>query len=155
TASTVTFMVTFSEGVNGVDLSDFALAVSGNIVGAGLSSVSGSGSVYFVTVNAGRGTGSLRLDVGDNDSITDVIGKPLGGPGLGNGTFMSGQSFFKADPTTVGGVVFLDANVNGVRDPGEAGLPGQIVYIDSNGNGVRDPGELMAGTDGGGAYLFG
>jgi subtilisin-like proprotein convertase family protein len=45
-------------------------------------------------------------------------------------------------PTTqrgsIQGVKFNDANGNGVKDEGEAGLEGWTVFIDSNGNGVRD-----------------
>ncbi len=39
---------------------------------------------------------------------------------------------------SIQGQVFNDANRDGVKDPGDAGLPGTIVYIDSNNNGVRD-----------------
>jgi len=40
--------------------------------------VSGSGSVYTVTVNTGSGNGSIRLDVPASDvSITDLSGNPL------------------------------------------------------------------------------
>ncbi|MGB7001330.1 MAG: SdrD B-like domain-containing protein, partial [Halobacteriota archaeon] len=49
---------------------------------------------------------------------------------------------------------FNDLNGNGVKDPGEPGLPGWTIYNDSNNNGVFDPGELNVTTGAGGAYSF-
>jgi len=60
-ATSVTFGVTFSESVTGVDVSDFSLALSG--VTATLGSISGSGSSYSVNVNSISGTGTLGLNV--------------------------------------------------------------------------------------------
>ncbi len=53
---------------------------------------------------------------------------------------------------TIEGIKFLDLNVDGVRDPGEPGLPNFTVYIDGNDNGIFDPGELSDVTDATGAY---
>ncbi len=75
-ASNVDFTVTFSEPVIGVDPSDFSLATTG-VSSAAVSGISGSGSVYTVAVNTGVGSGTLRLDVLDNDSITDLSLNPL------------------------------------------------------------------------------
>ena len=64
TAESVDFLVTFSEPVIGVDISDFfSLAITGSISGAAVIGVSGSGSVYTVTVNTGSGSGTIRLEV--------------------------------------------------------------------------------------------
>jgi RHS repeat-associated protein len=41
-----------------------------------------------------------------------------------------------------------------VAVPPETGLAGQTVYLDANGNGVRDPGELSTVTNAGGSYAF-
>jgi hypothetical protein len=41
--------------------------------------VSGSDSVYTVTVNTGSGNGTIRLDVPVGATITDLAGNPLGG----------------------------------------------------------------------------
>ena len=90
--ASVTFTVTFSEPVTGVNVSDFSLAITG-ISGAFVSGVSGSGSVYTVTVNTGSGTGTIRLDVVDNDSIVDLACNSLGGAGAGNGSYSSGESY--------------------------------------------------------------
>lgn len=91
-AATVDFTVTFSEDVTGVDLSDFSLTTDG-ISDANVSGVNGSGSAYVVTVNRGNGYGTIRLDVVDDDSIIDAAFNPLGGPGLGNGNFTSGEVY--------------------------------------------------------------
>ena len=75
-ASSVDFSVTFSEAVNSVDISDFSLATSG-VSGAGVSGSSGSGSSYTVTVNTGTGNGTIRLDVPNTASITDLASNPV------------------------------------------------------------------------------
>src|SRR5690606_4277811 len=55
--------------------------------------VIGSGNTYSVTVNTGSGDGSLRLDLLDNDSILDATLTPLGGVGMGNGNFSTGEVY--------------------------------------------------------------
>ncbi len=88
----VRFAVAFSEAVTGVDASDFSLAISGNISGAGIAGVNGIGNLYTVTVNTGAGQGNIRLDLLDNDSIVDAANLPLGGAGAGNANF-SGEEY--------------------------------------------------------------
>jgi len=51
-ATSVSFTVTFSEPVIGVNIANFSLGVSG-ITGASITNVSGSGITYIVTVNTG------------------------------------------------------------------------------------------------------
>jgi hypothetical protein len=91
-ASSVGFTVTFSENVTGVDATDFTLTNSG-VSGAFISGVSGTGSIYTVIVNTGIDNGSIQLNVVDDDSILDVVLYPLGGAGVGNGNFTSGESY--------------------------------------------------------------
>ncbi|MFB6183119.1 MAG: PGF-pre-PGF domain-containing protein [Haloarculaceae archaeon] len=92
----VEFTVTFSEDVSGVDTSDFtATQVSGDVTGT-VSDVSGSDSSYTVTVSDIKHEGDLRLDLVDDDSITDDNGYELGGTGIsgdGDGSYTSGESF--------------------------------------------------------------
>lgn len=52
------------------------------------------------------------------------------------------------------GVVFDDANANGVRDAGEAGLAGRQVLLDLNGNGAADAGEAVTTSDADGRYAL-
>lgn len=91
-ASSVTFSVTFSEPVSGVDASDFNFTISG-IAGASITGISGSHAAYTVTASVGSGDGTLRLNLNDNDSIIDASGNPLGGSGAGNGDFTTGQTY--------------------------------------------------------------
>ena len=91
-AASVSWTVLFSESVTGVDASDFALATTGAVTGATITTVSGSGSQYTVTANTGTGNGTLGLNLVDNDTILDTSANRLGGTGLGNGNF-TGQSY--------------------------------------------------------------
>ena len=86
------YAVTFSAPVTGVDTADFALITTG-VSGPTMSGVSGSGNAYTVTVNTGSGSGTIRLDVTDNDTILNGLGNPLGGAGTGNGNFSGGETY--------------------------------------------------------------
>lgn len=90
---TVDFIVTFSETVTGVDVNDFQLTVTGALVTPSITGVSGSGSTYTVTVATGTGIGTIRLDVIDDDSVIDGESNPLGGAGMGNGAFTTGEVY--------------------------------------------------------------
>ncbi|MBI5964894.1 MAG: SBBP repeat-containing protein [Chloroflexi bacterium] len=81
-ASTVDFTVTFSEPVTGVDMigpafDDFTLSTSSGIVGASVTSVSGSGKTYTVTANTGSGNGTIRLNVMVDGNIVDTTLNPF------------------------------------------------------------------------------
>ena len=91
-ANNVNFTVTFSEPVTGVDAGDFALTATG-VTGAAITSVSGSGATRTVSIKTGFGNGTIRLNVVDNDTILDVIANPLGGIGVSNGNFTTGQIY--------------------------------------------------------------
>lgn len=84
-AGSVSWIVTFSENVSGVDAGDFALVQAGGVSGASITSVSGSGSTWTVTAAPGVNTGTLGLNLVDNDTIIDAAGNRLGGTGNGNG----------------------------------------------------------------------
>jgi hypothetical protein len=95
-AATVSFKVTFSNRVSGVGLNapfdDFRLV--SNIPGAAIMDITAaSETTYIVRVNAGTGNGTIRLDIVDDDSITDAAGNPLGGIGAGNGDFTAGETY--------------------------------------------------------------
>jgi hypothetical protein len=89
----VSFSVTFSEPVSGVDASDFSIATTGNLSGALVANLTGSGNTYTILAATGSGDGGLRLDVLDDDSITNATGVPLGGTGPGNGAFTGGEAY--------------------------------------------------------------
>jgi len=77
--TTVHFIVTFSETVSEVDADDFSVTTVGSLSGASVTDVSGSGATYTVTVATGSGSGTLRLDVPDTVTITDLAGNALSG----------------------------------------------------------------------------
>jgi MSHA biogenesis protein MshQ len=91
-ASAVSWTVTFSESVTGVDAADFAIVPGGGVVGASITGVSGGGTTWTVTANTGGGTGTLGLNLVDDDTIINAVSTPLGGAGAGNGNF-TGQVY--------------------------------------------------------------
>ena len=62
-ATSITYRVTFSETVTGLDTADFTLTKTGSIAGTVASVSMISGSEYDVTVNSISGDGTLRLDI--------------------------------------------------------------------------------------------
>jgi hypothetical protein len=56
--------------------------------------------------------------------------------------------------STVTGTVFNDADGNGVRSAGEAGIAGAVVFLDLTGDNVADAGEPAAVTAADGSYTF-
>lgn len=94
-STSVKFLVTFPVNVTGVDTTDFSLTTSG-VTGASITGVTGSASSYVVTVGTGSGSGTIRLDLVDNDSILNSYLNPLGGDNAvnpGNGDFTSGEVY--------------------------------------------------------------
>ncbi len=100
TAASVNYIVSFSEPVTGVDISDFVLAKSSGVSGATVTGVSGGPANYVVSVNTGSGSGTIRLAVYDNDSIRNANNIPLGGAGAGNGNFTTGETYLHVQTQT-------------------------------------------------------
>jgi hypothetical protein len=99
--NTVSYTVSFSQEVTGVDSSDFVLAPVG-ISGAGILSVTPiNASTYTVLVNSGNGDGSLGLNLVDDDSIQNALDLPLGGAGAGNGSVTGATYRIDRTPPTV------------------------------------------------------
>lgn len=71
-ASTLQYTVVFSEPVTGVDIADFVL-VSPTITDAAVTNVTGTGTTYIVTINAGTTNGTIRLDVLGSSTTTTTI----------------------------------------------------------------------------------
>ncbi|HBE76636.1 MAG TPA: hypothetical protein DDW65_02470 [Firmicutes bacterium] len=82
--TSVTFRVTFNENVYNVDTSDFILTSTGTVTGTIASVSASSGATINVTVNSITGDGTLRLDLDNNCSITDLYDNPING-GFNNG----------------------------------------------------------------------
>ena len=100
-ASTVYFGVTFSEPVTGVGASDFTLNTGGEINGAAIEMVGGSGSSYVISVNTGTGEGTLRLNVPGTASITDLAGNAIAGLPFTSGETYTMNSGERASEVTV------------------------------------------------------
>ena len=78
-AAMVRFQVQFAEAVTNVDATDFDLVMNaGDLAGAMVTSVSGSGSLYEVTVSTGTGSGTLGLSIKNAATINDLAGDLLG-----------------------------------------------------------------------------
>ncbi|MCB9143784.1 MAG: metallophosphoesterase [Anaerolineales bacterium] len=86
-AGSVDFIVTFSEPVSGLDAGDFMLTS-----GASISNIVNSNPFYIVTVLTPN-EGEVKLELRDDDSILNLQGVPLGGQGMENANFITGESF--------------------------------------------------------------
>ena len=86
---------------------------------------------------------SLSLPSGGHYSLTITPGSTFANQNFGVASATAGQ---------VTGLVFQDANANGVFDIGENTLAGRTVFADLNGNGVLDPGEPSTATTPNGSY---
>jgi beta-lactamase superfamily II metal-dependent hydrolase len=150
----VNFIVSFSKPVTGINtsvpFSDFALTTTG-VTGAYISALSGSGASYTVTVNTGSGSGTIGLDVVDDDSVRDGSNNPLGGNGIGNGNYAGDQIYtiirnapsFNPDTTGVfrpsnGALYLKNMNTTGFADVQiNYGLGGDYPVVgDWDGNGT-------------------
>ena len=111
-ASSVSYTVTFSESVSGVDASDFSLIFTGSASGSIASVTTLNGQTYVVVVNGITGNGTLGLNLRNGGTgIADNAGNTLGGGLTGpayaidrtlpavssvsvpaNGTYIAGQN---------------------------------------------------------------
>ena len=73
----VSWQVTFSQGVTGVDTADFALAKTGVLSATITDVVPVSTSVYNVTATGVTGSGTLGLNLLTSRTINDTTGSPL------------------------------------------------------------------------------
>ena len=86
-SSTDQFTVTFSTPVTGVDATDFTVVGTGTTSG-NVTSVSGSGTTWTVTVGSVGGDGTLRLDLNNvGDPITDAYGNVLAAAHTGDQSY--------------------------------------------------------------------
>lgn len=69
----IEYTVTFNEAVLTVSADDFTLNGTGSAAGS-IAEITGSGTVFTVTVNNLSGEGHLRLDLKDANNITDASG---------------------------------------------------------------------------------
>ena len=122
TDPTIDYTITFSEPVMGVDASDFAVQVTGTIIGAGIANVTGSGNTYTVTVDTGSGTGTLGLTVPVTATIDDLAGNPLAGLPYTSGEIYTIGPVPTFEAVTVGVFRTADAVWN-LRNSNSSGAP--------------------------------
>lgn len=88
--------------------------------------------------------GSVGGSLADNDSMSGIA--------LVSGTAATEYNFLEVAPAQLSGYVYVDDNNNGVKDPGEEGIPGAVVEL-------RDANGALTGrtatTDAAGYYRFG
>jgi hypothetical protein len=76
-SASVAFLVTFSGNVTGVSAANFALATTGSISGAGITSVTGSGTTYVVAVNTGTSSGTIGLNLVNSAGLSPGVSTTL------------------------------------------------------------------------------
>lgn len=109
------FLVEFSRPVTGIDPTDFVLATTGNITGAYIAHIhtTADPNVFEVHAKTGTGSGTIKLNLLDNDTIVSNIGSKLGGTGLSNGNFLAGESYTVVQqPPQIQGVNIGDGTSN-------------------------------------------
>ncbi len=74
------FTVTFNRAMQNVDSNDFSLITTGGISLDSITNVSGSGSVYTVTIDTGTGDGTIQLAIPSSVTIQDLSNTSLSGP---------------------------------------------------------------------------
>jgi len=124
--SQVDFEVTFSKAVTGVDVSDFNLTTT-DVSGASVSSVIATAdtAVYTVTVDTGSGSGEIRLDVLDDDSIEDFSGNSL------VEGYTVGETYTIVKATGVGVGVYDDTDPNWTYTGTWVAYSGSVPYANN------------------------
>ncbi|MDS4041290.1 MAG: SBBP repeat-containing protein, partial [Candidatus Competibacter sp.] len=72
-AASVRWTVTFSAAVTGLGIGNFALASGGDVTGATITGVSGSGTIWTVTAGTGTGTGTLGLNLANATGLIPAV----------------------------------------------------------------------------------
>jgi hypothetical protein len=141
-ATSVTYTVTFSEPVTGVDPTDFGLTLTG-IGAANLTQVTPvNASVYTVVVSSIIGGGTLGLNLIDNGSIHDLAGNPL--------TQQNAPAAFGAQQTFATGLRAVSVAVGDVNGDGKPDLAlanylnGSASILLGNGNGTFQAAQTFA-----------
>ncbi|QDU61709.1 FG-GAP repeat protein [Planctomycetes bacterium Pan216] len=83
-SESITYLVTMSKVVFGVDASDFALLKTGNVTGQLGVQATSDPLEYLVTVSGLRGDGTIELALAPGAMIVDGAGQSVSGPFLGD-----------------------------------------------------------------------
>ncbi|WP_345955590.1 Ig-like domain-containing protein [Mucilaginibacter sp. PAMB04168] len=73
-AQSVSYTVNLSQAVTGVKASNFTIPSTGLATPPAITNISGSGSVYVVTLNTGTGSGSFQLALSNTNGVEPFIG---------------------------------------------------------------------------------
>ncbi len=126
---------------------------------AGVTITLTNGNQVYSTTTMTAGGYQIAVPAGTY-AVTASGGSLAGSPSMG--TVIVRNDNVKLDletgtiPTSavLAGIVFDDADEDGVLDVGEAGLPGWTVFIDANSNGTLDGNEVSKTTNANGQYAF-
>ncbi|TXK36404.1 T9SS type A sorting domain-containing protein [Pontibacter qinzhouensis] len=125
-SSQLVYQVAFSEGVTGVDPTDFTLTVlsgsaTGELAANAVEEVGAGGAAYNVTLTAVGGEGTLRLDLkGSGTGITDAAGNTISGGYTGGQTYTIEQEPADQTPPTLTAVTLASSNPNpALAKPGD------------------------------------
>ncbi len=128
--------------------------VTVNLIGPGSDGVFGTGDddLLATAITDDQGNylfngvlpGNYQVQVSDTNGV--LVGNNQTSPAIGTINLSANQNFLTADfgyapgPGSIGNLVFLDANNNGIRELTEAGIQGVSLNLwqDVNGNGVID-----------------
>jgi len=151
------------DGNGSFDESDLPLAGWTAFLDANGNGVYDSGDDARVTDAAGRyafsslAAGNYRVGILPPDGWSRSLPSVAGGiylASVATGATTDNLDFGFYRAGEIRGLLFNDANSNGVRDLGEAGLAGWTVYLDDDGNGIFDSGEPSTTTAADGSYVF-
>lgn len=79
-ADTIDFTLVFSEAIEGLTADNLGLVLTGDIAGAAILSITGSGDTYTVTVGTGAGTGTIGLNlINDTGLSLPLTNEPFTG----------------------------------------------------------------------------
>jgi hypothetical protein len=144
-ASSVSWTVTFSESVTGIDTSDFGVTLGGGVSGSVTSVSAAAGTAVTVTATGVSGNGTIGLDVKDDDSIKDGIGNALGGAGANNGAVTDQAAYISDRIAPVAAGVSSANKAEGTQGRMEAGDSITFVFGEANG---MNPGSIASGWSG-------
>jgi len=121
---------------------------------SGLSSVD---ELYYVLVSRESGGVLTNADVLNiaNEFLANIVANGAQLAFVSPGETSTGVDFGNyPHPGSIQGQKWHDFNRDGIKDPGEPGLPGWTIFLDTNNDRVLNEGELSTTTDINGNYSF-